>query len=516
MNLWKAIKSFFKIGVIGFGGGTALIPVVEKEAVEDKKLISQEKFKEDMVLQGITPGAFPIKVGANVGLYHSSYGSALVAYAVSAFGAVIAIAITAILTLVSAGVLEQIKYLSVGISAFIVLVIYKFIVKIPKQAKKESFLPFALCLMVFSMLFSCSGKLEDIIALFSGKQIKLYISELSTAMVLLLGVVFVFFTGLKTKITAIQAVKYIIATIVTVLSILSFSKDPIINLMPLNIILYFMLSAMFVYAIAEDVISAKRKAKKEKELSNNEELSGEKSDVDAENNSKLIKRALIAVAILLTPFIIMTVVAFVLPLNTEKSIFAFIGNSILSVITTFGGGTAYISVAEGIFVGGGYITGEFFVNQATAIANALPGPLLVKMLGSIYFDFGMNSGLNMAGSIYFGLYGSVLGITITTVAYLLIFVLFEKVKGLTIFNTIKKGILPLIAGLLVPTILMILANMIKVTMLSGINVWFSLLFVTIIMTLCSVCVFKTKLKDPVILIIFGVITIGSLNLIKLI
>ncbi|HCQ90380.1 MAG TPA: chromate transporter, partial [Clostridium sp.] len=36
--------SFFKIGAFTFGGGYAMIPLIEREVVESKKWISKEEF----------------------------------------------------------------------------------------------------------------------------------------------------------------------------------------------------------------------------------------------------------------------------------------------------------------------------------------------------------------------------------------------------------------------------------------------------------------------------------------
>ena len=48
----------FKIGCIGFGGGTALVPVIESEVVYEKKLIDKEEYTKDVIVANITPGAF--------------------------------------------------------------------------------------------------------------------------------------------------------------------------------------------------------------------------------------------------------------------------------------------------------------------------------------------------------------------------------------------------------------------------------------------------------------------------
>ena len=48
--------SMLRIGAIGFGGGNALIPVIEKEVVENGKLVTKRAYDEDVVAACITPG----------------------------------------------------------------------------------------------------------------------------------------------------------------------------------------------------------------------------------------------------------------------------------------------------------------------------------------------------------------------------------------------------------------------------------------------------------------------------
>ena len=49
--------TMLKIGFIGFGGGSALIPVIEEEVVEKDKIVSEEEFNDDVMIASITPGA---------------------------------------------------------------------------------------------------------------------------------------------------------------------------------------------------------------------------------------------------------------------------------------------------------------------------------------------------------------------------------------------------------------------------------------------------------------------------
>ena len=59
--------SMLKIGFIGFGGGSALIPVIEKEVVEEQKLVSKKEYDKDVIVASITPGALPVEIATGLG-----------------------------------------------------------------------------------------------------------------------------------------------------------------------------------------------------------------------------------------------------------------------------------------------------------------------------------------------------------------------------------------------------------------------------------------------------------------
>lgn len=68
----------------------------------------------------------------------------------------------------------------------------------------------------------------------------------------------------------------------------------------------------------------------------------------------------------------------------------FIGMGWLSSVMSFGGGDAYLSVAQGLFVEGGVINNADFYGNVVSVANALPGSILCKILTGIAYDVGYN------------------------------------------------------------------------------------------------------------------------------
>ena len=63
----QLIGSMLRVGTIGFGGGSALIPVIEKEIVHRRGLLDDPTFTAHTVIANITPGALPVKLGAYKG-----------------------------------------------------------------------------------------------------------------------------------------------------------------------------------------------------------------------------------------------------------------------------------------------------------------------------------------------------------------------------------------------------------------------------------------------------------------
>ena len=76
------IRVMLEIGLIGFGGGTALIPVIEKKTVEQYKITTEDEFNKEVMIASITPGALPVEVATGIG-YHKAGNAGMAASAIS-------------------------------------------------------------------------------------------------------------------------------------------------------------------------------------------------------------------------------------------------------------------------------------------------------------------------------------------------------------------------------------------------------------------------------------------------
>ncbi|KAJ51128.1 chromate transporter [Clostridium tetanomorphum] len=59
--------SFFKIGAFTFGGGYAMIPLIQAEVVDNKKWISKDEFLDILVISQSFPGALAVNTSTFIG-----------------------------------------------------------------------------------------------------------------------------------------------------------------------------------------------------------------------------------------------------------------------------------------------------------------------------------------------------------------------------------------------------------------------------------------------------------------
>ena len=66
-QLWQIFTSFFRIGAFTFGGGLAMIPLIQKEAVEKRKWVTDDDIMEIVAIAESTPGPIAINAATFVG-----------------------------------------------------------------------------------------------------------------------------------------------------------------------------------------------------------------------------------------------------------------------------------------------------------------------------------------------------------------------------------------------------------------------------------------------------------------
>ena len=64
---WELFITFFKIGAFTFGGGYAMIPIIQEETVTKKKWISDEDILDVVAIAESTPGPISLNTSTFVG-----------------------------------------------------------------------------------------------------------------------------------------------------------------------------------------------------------------------------------------------------------------------------------------------------------------------------------------------------------------------------------------------------------------------------------------------------------------
>lgn len=123
------------------------------------------------------------------------------------------------------------------------------------------------------------------------------------------------------------------------------------------------------------------------------------------------------------------------------------GDAAASAVSSFGGGEAYVGVADGFFVQSGMVERHVYYTQLVPIANALPGPILVKVAAGMGYLAGLPGGPVLAWTLAAA--ASVATIGACCAVALPVLAAYERLKDHPVVANIGHFILPVICGLLV-------------------------------------------------------------------
>ncbi|MUK90150.1 chromate transporter [Ornithinibacillus sp. L9] len=66
-NQWNIFIAFFRVGMLGYGGGPASIPLIHKEVVDKYNWMSDEEFGDMLALGNTLPGPIATKLAGYIG-----------------------------------------------------------------------------------------------------------------------------------------------------------------------------------------------------------------------------------------------------------------------------------------------------------------------------------------------------------------------------------------------------------------------------------------------------------------
>lgn len=374
------LGSMLKVGLIGFGGGTALIPVIEEEVVTAKALVSRRDYEEQVVSACVTPGALPVEIAAGVGRKAFGIGGMILSAVMIALpGAFLTVLIQSALSGESSPYLSAIRFLSVGVGAFICSLLISYAVKTVRSSsgcRKQSAASVAIMSAVFLVT---AGK--KVLKLIGADRLASGFLQLSTLDVLLI----------------------------------SFSAILVIH---------------GVRKAAARIRHGKR-GENERGRASARVTARDVRSLAGETGAWLLFLAAFAVPAALV-------------LNHGG---IYIIRGIISSLLSFGGGDAYLSVADALFVGNGMISASDFYGILVPTANVLPGSILCKILTGAGYLIGKSSGGAAAGMIGAAV-GFAVSVAVSGIIFGIVYWMFRTFEDVPVFREISIWIRPIVSGLL--------------------------------------------------------------------
>lgn len=160
MNIYfDLFLTFAKVGIMTFGGGYAMLPILQREVVETKQWASEEELMDYFAIGQCTPGVIAVNTATFIGQKQKGIFGGIIATLGVVFPSIIIISLLA-------GVIEAFSHLSLvqhafgGIRVCVCVLIFNAVVKLFKKAIIDKF---TLFLFLLTSLGSCFTDLSPVI-----------------------------------------------------------------------------------------------------------------------------------------------------------------------------------------------------------------------------------------------------------------------------------------------------------------------------------------------------------------
>ncbi len=153
-RVWELFLVFLKIGAFTFGGGYAMIPLIQREMVDNKKWISEKDILDIIAISESTPGPIAVNAATFVGYHVAGVAGA----AAATFGVVLpAFCIIACLATILPKLerLRVVQYAFWGIRVGVLALLLRALLTMYHSCQKTVF---AVCIMFAA--FACVAMLQ--------------------------------------------------------------------------------------------------------------------------------------------------------------------------------------------------------------------------------------------------------------------------------------------------------------------------------------------------------------------
>ncbi|MBQ6361225.1 MAG: chromate transporter [Lachnospiraceae bacterium] len=354
------------IGLAGFGGGSALIPLFEK-VTADGSLISREDLDRDIIVANITPGALPVEIASGLGKqFLGRPGMVCAAGALTLPGVLFTILILVLFSVVPESLLLQIRYLSLGVSAGIIGLLFQYIGRVWTDPKNGN---------------------------------------------------------LRTPVIAVSLIVFLLACGKNLRKLLPLPGDPLFAWSTLKILITAFI-VILLYSLFRRI----------REHSGTEKIAFSFS----------LRDMILDLTAWMLFMVFLSVPAFLV----MKGGYHFQARGFISSLLSFGGGDAFLTIAEGLFVQTDMVAEDYFYSQLIPVTNVIPGSILCKMLAGCGYFLGFHQHGSILQGILMAVSGAAVGIAASGMTFHFVDHLYGMFSHLPVFTEISRWIRPIIAGLL--------------------------------------------------------------------
>ena len=437
----------FKVGFIGFGGGNALVPVMEDAFVRNEDFDEdQETYDKDVIVANLTPGALPVEISSAIGDHGFGVKGMLLGPVLFALpGVLMAAVLFLILSSLNENTLNYISIAAVGVAGFIISLLCDYIANVFSKNKKISDLRYGRTYLVVILIcfFTCGNA---IIKLIGSDATSIF----SISTVNMLAVVFFIAFWLHGN----RDTFHVITTIIlSAIFLLGHGKAGLLANVP------GLVTAAEILMIALSIIGLVQSVKS-KPI---------RLEIDKKKMAGTFLLWLIFIVVLSIPAVIIL-----------DNAVPFLLRDLLSTVMSFGGGDAYLTIADGMFVETGYISEDLFYGQIITIVNVLPGSILCKTLFGVGYFIGYNATGMAALGILTGISAFACSIGASCGAFFLIYYLYEGISKMNAIAFISRWIRPIVCGLLIKVMLSLVNASITLDQTTARSKWSILIFIIIL------------------------------------
>ena len=167
-TLWELFITFAKVGVMTFGGGYAMLPILQREVVENKGWATDEELTDYFAIGQCTPGVIAVNTATFIGKKYQGTLGGVVATIGVVFPSVIIISLLAGVIGYYSGI-AWIKNAFAGIRVCVCVLIFNSVLKLWKKAVIDRWtLGLYLLILALALAFDCSPVVFVVLAALCG------------------------------------------------------------------------------------------------------------------------------------------------------------------------------------------------------------------------------------------------------------------------------------------------------------------------------------------------------------